>query len=111
MSIGDLGTPKHAVKVRLGVAEGDVAGNTFTENMIVLENDSYLVANITKVEFLEVTPIKEDRPSVGSMRLASSFTRVVFPLPLRPTIAMILPGTNSMLMPFKMSGASGPPYF
>ena len=30
--------------------------------MIILENDSYLPADIPKVEILEVTPIKEDRP-------------------------------------------------
>jgi hypothetical protein len=60
VSIGDLGTPKDAVEVRLGVAEGDVAGDAFTKNMIILENDSDLPAHITKVELLEVPPVEED---------------------------------------------------
>ena len=60
MSIGDLGTPKHAVEGRLRVTKGDIAGDAFAENMIILENDSYLPADITKVELLEVPPVEED---------------------------------------------------
>ena len=49
-------------------------------------------------------------PSVGSSSPARHLASVVFPEPLRPTIATDLPAGTSSVMSWRIGGASGPPY-
>ena len=46
-------------------------------------------------------------PPAGSTRRNKALVRVVFPLPVRPTIPILCPPRNVQLMPRRTNGASG----
>ena len=65
----------------------------------VLEDDLDLRAVVKDVapppDVRDVAPLEQDLPALGSYRCASRRATVLFPLPLSPTSAVIVPGRSS----------------
>ena len=109
MGVGRLRGPQDAVEIRFGVAKGNIVRDGFVEDMIFLEDEADVLAQVAVIECLDIGVVVVDYALVGSTRPARSLVRVVLPQPLRPTRATVLPGGISRVMSLRMDGESGPP--
>ena len=60
VGVGHLGRPHHRVHVGLLLAEGDVAGDGVVEEVVLLQHEADLPAEVAVVERLEVDAVVED---------------------------------------------------
>src|SRR5262245_13110298 len=58
--IGDLGRPRDVLELRFFLAEPDVSGDGVVEEMVLLQHEPDLAAEIAVIERLEVDPIVQD---------------------------------------------------
>ncbi len=65
MRIGQVRRAQHALEIRFGIAEGNVAQNGVAEDMVLLQDQPDFAPHFAVVQGLEVHVIEKDGPVGG----------------------------------------------